>query len=182
MRRLILFRHAKALARASGTGDSDRPLETGGRADAAAAGRWLLAEGFVADVVLVSPSTRTRQTWSYVADLFPRARPIIDDTLYDAMPEDILAAIDGQAPSAEAVMVIGHNPALQELAVTLLSESEATSRDAELISAGFPTATVVVLDMRSRSPAGPRLEGLFNPRHAPPPFLETWDDREGDAP
>jgi phosphohistidine phosphatase len=180
MRRLILFRHAKAEARAAGAGDAERPLEAGGRVDAAAAGRWLVAEGFAADVVLVSPALRTRQTWACVAELFPAARLVIEDTLYDAMPEDILAAVDTEAPGAETLMVIGHNPGLQELAITLLSESAAASRDADLISVGFPTATLAVLDMRD--PGGAHLEGLFNPRHAPPPFVETWDEHEGDAP
>lgn len=180
MRRLILFRHAKAVARAAGASDAERALEASGRADAAAAGCWLVAEGFAPDVVLVSPSIRTRQTWACVEDLFPTARIVIEDALYDAMPEDVFAAVEVEAPRAETVMVIGHNPGLQELAITLLSESEAASRDADVVSAGFPTATVAVLDMRD--PAGPHLEGLFNPRHAPPPFVETWDEHEGDAP
>jgi phosphohistidine phosphatase len=180
MRRLILFRHAKAQARAAGGSDAERPLDAGGRADAAAAGRWLAAEGIALEVVLVSSSTRTRQTWACLEDLFPAARVVIDEGLYDAMPEDILEAVDREAPNAKTLMVIAHNPGLQELAVTLLSQSMAASRDADLISAGFPTATIAILDMRD--PAGPRLEGLFNPRHAPPPFVETWDEREGDAP
>jgi hypothetical protein len=48
-----------------------------------------------------------------------------------------------------------------------------------MIATGFPTATVAVLDMSDAE--GPRLESLFNPRHAPPPFVEAWDDSQGEA-
>jgi phosphohistidine phosphatase len=113
-----------------------------------------------------------------VEALLPKARLLVEPALYDAMPEDILALIDGHA-TAETLMVIGHNPGLQEAAVTLLSEAPASVRDADLIAAGFPTATVAILDMSG--PAGPSLVALFNPRRAPPPFVEAWDDSEGEG-
>jgi phosphohistidine phosphatase len=176
MRRLILFRHAKAEARQPGAGDSDRALRPSGRADAAASGRWLAQSGYAPDVVLVSPSVRTRETWNCVEDLLPASRLVLDNSLYDALPEEIIAVIESVARDAETVMVVAHNPGLQEVAVRLLSEG--ASPDADLIATGFPTATVAVLDMRNS--AAPRLEALFNPRLAPPPFVEAWDDPQGE--
>jgi phosphohistidine phosphatase len=177
MRRLILFRHAKAAPRKSGAGDPERALTPSGRADAAGSGRWLTQNGYQPDVVLVSPSVRTRETWECVADLWPASRMVLEESLYDALPEEIIAAIEPLAPGAETVMVVAHNPGLQEVAVKLLTE--AAPLDADLIATGFPTATVAVLDMTDAT--GPRLENLFNPRHAPPPFVEAWDDTQGDA-
>jgi phosphohistidine phosphatase len=176
MRRLILFRHAKASPRKSGAADPDRALTPSGRADAAVSGRWLVQNGYEPDLVLVSSSVRTRETWDCVKDLLPASRMVLEDSLYDALPEEIIAVIEPVAAGADTVMVVAHNPGLQEVAVKLLSEAAAP--DADLIATGFPTATVAVLDMTHAS--GPRLENLFNPRHAPPPFVEAWDDSQGE--
>jgi phosphohistidine phosphatase len=151
-------------------------LTPSGREDAAVSGRWLVQNNYAPDLVLISPSLRTRETWDGVKDLTPACRVILEDDLYDASPEDIIAAVERVAADAETVMVVAHNPGLQEVAVRLLSE--AASPDADVIATGFPTATVAVLDMSDAS--GPRLENLFNPRHAPPPFVETWDETQGE--
>jgi len=177
MRRLILFRHAKAAPREPGKGDPDRALTPSGRRDAAVSGRWLTQNAYGPDIVLVSPSLRTRETWECVADLLSSSRVVLEDSLYDALPEEIIAAIDSVAGDAETVMVVAHNPGLQEVAVRLLGEGE--SPDTDLIATGFPTATVAVLDVSAAG--GARLESLFNPRLAPPPFVEAWDESQGEA-
>jgi len=177
MRRLILFRHAKAAPRQPGAGDPDRALTPSGREDAAVSGRWMIQNGYAPDLVLISPSLRTRETWDGVKDLTPASRAVLEDDLYDASPEDIIAVIERVAAESETVMVVAHNPGLQEVAVRLLSE--ASSSDADMIATGFPTATVAVLDMSAAT--GARLENLFNPRYAPPPFVETWDESQGEG-
>jgi phosphohistidine phosphatase len=65
-RTLVLLRHAKA-DRPNGVPDVDRPLTERGHADSALAGAWLVKHGYVPDLVLASPSRRTRQTWHSVA-------------------------------------------------------------------------------------------------------------------
>jgi phosphohistidine phosphatase len=178
VRRLILFRHAKAAGRAVGVSDTARPLDARGRVDAAASGRWMAARGLAPQVVLVSPSLRTRQTWDCVRDLFPDARVEFLDALYDAMPEDIEESLCACAGDAEVVLVIGHNPGLQELAVTYLADGLATAEEVEKVSGGFPTATVAVFEIAAEGRAA--LEALFNPRRdTPPPFVEVWDDDPG---
>ncbi len=174
MRRLILFRHARAAGRAIGLPDQARPLDAGGRRDAAASGRWMAALGFAPDVVLVSPSVRTRETWDCIKSLFPGARVDVVEALYDAGPEDIAASL-ATVESAGVVLVIGHNPGLQELAVEFLASGMASALDVEKVAGGFPTATVAVFDIAADGRAG--LEALFNPtRDTPPPFVEFWDD------
>src|SRR6266516_2653945 len=66
-RTLVLLRHAKAVPHES-MPDLERPLADRGRADAGAAGRYLVAQGIEADLVLCSPSQRIRDTWQYDAD------------------------------------------------------------------------------------------------------------------
>lgn len=178
MRRLILFRHAKAAHRARGGSDLDRPLEPVGRRDAEISGRWMAATGFAPDLVLVSPSARTRETWDEVKHHFPRARVELLDGLYEATPEDIEIAMAGPMRDAQDVLVIGHNPGMQELAMNLLSEGGACNEDVEKVAGGFPTSTVAVIEMCEEGKA--RLEALFNPRRDTlPPYVEAWDEESG---
>jgi phosphohistidine phosphatase len=177
VRRLILFRHAKAAHRARGGSDHDRPLEPVGRREAEISGRWMAATGFAPDLVLVSPSARTRETWDEVKSYFPRAKVEILDGLYDATPEDIEIAMASPARGAQDVLVIGHNPGMQELAMNLLVEGGASSDEVEKVAGGFPTSTVAVIAM---SEGAARLEALFCPRRDTlPPYVEAWDEEPG---
>ena len=177
MRRLILFRHARAEPKPADAGDSARALDAVGRAEAVAAGTWLAARGYGPDVVLISPSLRTLQTWESVADLLPKAALLVIDDLYDALPEEIVAAIEDVSEDARMVMVIAHNPGLQEVAVGLLSETPGSHVGLERVSAGFPTGAVAVLDMQD--PNGPRLEALFTPRQATSTVAQSSKPSQG---
>jgi phosphohistidine phosphatase len=147
MRRLILFRHAKAEPRAPGEDDFDRPLAERGRDDAAIVGQALARRGFAPDAALISPARRTAETWIYARDAFPRIRAELMRSLYDAGPEDIRAAIDRTSERADTLIVIGHNPGLQELAVELLVDASASQAEIERVASSFPTATAAVYDI-----------------------------------
>ena len=120
MRRLILLRHAKTEARAASGRDSDRALTPRGLTDAGLVARHLAQMGVAPDVVLVSTALRARQTWDCAAPLFPAARMEACANLYNAAPEDVAGEI--ARATGDVVMVIGHNPSLQELAYSLLDE------------------------------------------------------------
>ncbi len=180
MRRLILFRHAKAGGRRAGMSDMERALEPGGREDARLSGRWMAASGWTFDLALVSTSVRTRETWDCVADFFPAARVEYRDEIYDAAPQDIEETLDEVSAGADGVLVVGHNPGLHELAVALVEEGPGSGADLDKVEGGFPTATVAVFGMDANGRA--TLEALFNPRRdTPPPFVEAWDDEAGGA-
>src|SRR5579871_1436165 len=104
MRRLILFRHAKAEPRANGGDDFDRPLAERGREDAALVGEALAGAGLVPDMALVSPARRAAETWIYAGDAFPRIRAELDRSLYNAAPEDIRAAIARVADRSDVLI------------------------------------------------------------------------------
>jgi phosphohistidine phosphatase len=144
MRRLILFRHAKAEPRAAGEDDFDRPLSPRGREDAALIGKALAAEGLVPDQALISPARRTAETWICARDPFPRIRAELNRNLYNAAPEDIRAAIEAVADRCDTLIVIGHNPGIHELAVELLLDAGASAAVIEPVAARFPTATAAV--------------------------------------
>jgi phosphohistidine phosphatase len=122
-RSLVLLRHAKASSPA-GTADEERPLSDRGQLDARAAGAWL-AGGHVPDLVLCSPSRRTRQTWQAVAASL-RARQVTaaaevryEPRLYGGDADDILEAVREVDDDQRVVLVIGHNPTLSQLAYEL---------------------------------------------------------------
>jgi phosphohistidine phosphatase len=144
MRRLILFRHAKAEPRGPGEDDFDRPLAERGREDAALIGKALAAEGLAPDYALISPARRTAETWICARDVFPRIRAELNRTLYNAAPEDIRAAIEAAADRSDTLIVVGHNPGLHELAVELLVEASASHAEVERMEQRFPTATAAV--------------------------------------
>jgi uncharacterized protein (DUF952 family)/phosphohistidine phosphatase SixA len=116
MQRLILLRHAEAEISASG-GDFNRSLTARGRREAFAAGQALAAAGLIPDLVLLSPSARTVQTWDAVAQALPPARVQSDPDLYHADAEGLLAA--AEAANGDAIMLVAHNPGLHQLALEL---------------------------------------------------------------
>jgi phosphohistidine phosphatase len=147
MRRLYLLRHAKAVPADPQADDHARELTVRGMHDAAAMARYLRKNSFVPDVMLVSTSARTRQT----AELVLReigSKADYRDALYLAEPGKILKAVQAAPQGAEGVMVVGHNPGLEELAGILAREpvrrKERERRD--VLEEKFPTAALAVLD------------------------------------
>ena len=173
MRRLILFRHAKAAPRAPGQGDSDRPLTMRGIEDSAATALRLARDDVIPDIVLVSPSVRTLQTWDHARSAFPHARSQIVDAIYDATTDDLTRVL-AQAPhDAATVMVIGHNPGLQELSVDLSVAGGAQAHQVDQLEARFATAwaAVFLIDPDGRA----RFNGLVTPRGLTPEDTAAGD-------
>lgn len=145
MRRLILFRHAKTELRSADGGDFDRRLTKRGHADARLMGEVLAQAGFAPDLALVSPAVRARQTWDAVKTAFPGAAAEFRRSLYSASDVELAVEIIPSAGAADTLMVLAHNPGLQELGVNLLAERGLDPGQADAIAAGFPTAAAAVL-------------------------------------
>jgi phosphohistidine phosphatase len=145
MRRLILLRHAKS-DWPNGVSDRERPLAARGRNDAPRIGRYLAEEMLLPDLVLVSPALRTRETWALMSAQLPEVVPMaLEPRIYEAPPEQLLAAIKEQSDDVRVLMLIGHNPGSQELALMLtgFGDRYAASR----LAAKYPTAGLAVLDL-----------------------------------
>jgi phosphohistidine phosphatase len=137
---LYLLRHAKAAPQGDGS-DRERPLEQKGRRGAQAIAGWIVEHRLSPELVLCSPSLRTRQTLDIVAPAFARPPQILlEDGLYLATARQLLARIKKIPADVASAMVIGHNPGFQELAA-LLSDV-ATGPLPTRIAAGFPTAAL----------------------------------------
>lgn len=145
----MLVRHAKAEAHRGD--DKSRELAVRGRADAAAVGRWLVKQGIRPDRVVVSSSTRTRQTWQQMGLEAPA--PVFDDRVYDASVEDLLEVLTDTPEQVRTLLLVGHNPGIEQLAWHLDDETaDSGTRDA--MAASFPTSAVAVLALPGWGEAG----------------------------
>lgn len=139
-RTLVILRHAKT-ANPEGTADRDRPLTTRGQADATAAGTWLSAGGLDPDLVLCSPSRRTKQTWHGVALGLAKAPKVqYDEAIYGGSVRSLLAVVRSADEDAATVLLIGHNPGLSQLSILLHPADATTDDDAD----GLKTAGIAV--------------------------------------
>jgi phosphohistidine phosphatase len=145
MRRLLLFRHAKAERSAPGMEDRARKLVERGRADAAKVGTYMASHALVPDRVMTSPSVRTRETWKFAANAFrpPLAATTVDG-LYDANAHAILRVVKEVTPAAHTLLIVGHNPGLHELAVMLIASGDIEAR--ERLREKLPTSGLVIID------------------------------------
>ncbi|HOZ23349.1 MAG TPA: histidine phosphatase family protein [Thermomonas sp.] len=136
MRELILLRHAHAESATAGQDDIARPLSATGLAEARAAGDWLREHGLRPDRVLCSTATRTRDTLAALGDI-GGAEVHEDAAIYDASPGTLVALADANR-DAERLLLVGHNPGLEQLAALVHSGQTGDYR-------GMPPGGIAVL-------------------------------------
>jgi phosphohistidine phosphatase len=161
MARLILLRHGKTESVSATGADFERGLTDRGRRDAALMGQVLSQAGVTPDLVLVSAARRAQETWDEAAPSFPAARAQTVRALYLASPEQLAAQAAAAAPGV-SVMLVGHNPGIQEYALQLLAATPGAP-DATLVGLdNFPTAAAAVFRLDDAGKA--HFERLFLPR------------------
>jgi phosphohistidine phosphatase len=149
MRRLMLLRHAKTETDAPSGKDHDRRLDDRGRRDAAEIGGWIGRHPPFPDRVLVSPAVRARQTWEIAWEAMQdRARkPQVEflPELYGANPRGLLQTIRmAEVTDPKRLMLVGHNPAMHELALTLTGSGDAAAKKA--LDHNLPTSGLAIFD------------------------------------
>lgn len=149
-RRLVVVRHAKA-AWPEGVADLKRPLAERGRRDAPRAGRWLEARGWLPDRVICSPASRTKETYALLSEIWEIAPPVdFDERVYAAGIAALLAVVRGAPPSARTLMLVGHNPGMQELTLALAEDEVDRAGDVgalERAGEKFPTCAIAMLEV-----------------------------------
>ncbi len=140
MRTLVLMRHGKS-DYPPGVPDHERPLAARGIREAALAGDWLRENVPAIDAVLCSTAVRTRETLDRTGVDAP-TRYL--DSLYGAAPGTMIGEINRVDESVGALLVVGHEPTMGEVALGLAGPGG--DRDAaERIYQKFPTSAVAVL-------------------------------------
>lgn len=169
MKYVYLLRHAKSSWDDATVSDHERPLNRRGVKACAIMGKRLAALAPAPDLILCSTAVRTRQTLELIRDdAGLDAQALVEQTLYLAPAEVLLGRLRRLDKQTGAVLVIGHNPGLQELAY-LLAADDSPGRALERLAAKFPTAGLAELeidadDWRALAPGRARLRAFTTPK------------------
>ena len=159
MRRLLLLRHAKSSWSDPDTRDHERPLNGRGREAAPRLGEYLAHEGLVPDLVVCSSARRACETVDRLG--LPDEVPlVVTHDLYLASPETVLDLVQTTDDGVGTLLVVGHNPTTQEVALDLVGGGDADALDA--LGRHYPTAALAVFafdgDWDALGPGAARLE------------------------
>ncbi len=144
MRRLLLFRHAEAVHSAKYS-DRDRPLTQAGRREAARVGDFLAEKREKIDLVRLSDSIRTRESWDLAQEAYGAQPPAeIDPRLYRAERRDLLDIARDLPDEAETAAIVGHNPAMAEFANKLAGGGD--HHALKRLAHGFPTGGLAIFE------------------------------------
>jgi phosphohistidine phosphatase len=149
MRRLLLLRHAKSSWAEAGMADIDRPLAPRGIEAAPRMAAHMAERGYLPDLAVVSAARRTRETWALLAPTFPAARVLVEPRIYEAPPGALLDIIAQADDAAGTLLLVGHNPGLQLVALHLAARERTVHRRA--LEQKFPTAALVAIDFDAES-------------------------------
>jgi phosphohistidine phosphatase len=165
---LSLLRHAKSNWDDPTLKDFDRPLAKRGENAAPRMGAYMEKQGLAPDLVLCSPAVRARQTLDLVLPHLAGGPTVVfEDNFYLAAPTIMLARVRKIDAKVRHVLIVGHDPGMQGLALELSGSGEVQALQA--LAAKFPTAGLAVIGFKARdwSKVGPgkgRLELFVSPK------------------
>ena len=165
-RMLLILRHAKSSWKQPGLADHDRPLNKRGKRDAPRIGRLLRELEETPELILSSTARRTQATARLVADASGYEGEIsLEREFYLGGPEDYINRLAQTPDSYQRVMIVGHNPGMEELVGQLLGRYER-----------MPTAALAIIELPigqwsdlSEEITG-KLQALWLPRELPPDY------------
>jgi phosphohistidine phosphatase len=165
MRRLFLLRHAKSSRDDPALADHERPLAPRGTRAAEAMAEHFRGEGISPDLVLCSSSRRTRETLDLISPALGDETDVeIERQLYGALAGELLERVRAVDDGVESVMLIGHNPAIEQLALTLAGRGEKLDE----MRSKFPTAALAALEFdgpwRGLGPGDAELTAFVKPK------------------
>ena len=164
---LYLLRHAKSSWDDADLDDHDRPLAKRGVRAAGAIARHMRREGVQPALVLCSSARRARQTLELIAPALGDADAWVEPELYGASVADLRRRLARLPDAVTSVMVIGHAPTMQELALRLAGGGDAAAL--RQLRAKMPTGALATLTMPpdawgSLEPGSAKLTGFVVPR------------------
>lgn len=146
--RIYLLRHAKSAWALPGQRDFDRPLDDTGFAEAEFIADTASDRGYRPDLVISSTATRCRQTAEAMRRIFgPELELQYVDALYNGTIDTYIEIMDAQT-AYRSVMLVGHNPTMEETFEALVGREVARQRLPE----GYPTAGLAVIDDAGSDP------------------------------
>jgi phosphohistidine phosphatase len=167
------MRHAKSSWDDPELPDFDRPLNARGRKAANRMATYFRKAGISPELILCSAAKRTRETCEAILSAGIAPRVSFDDELYGAPAGDLLDLVRDLPDALMRVLIIGHNPGVQDLAQVITGQGDPTS--IRRVHEGFPTGAMATLS------CGPVWHDL-NPGQARLVSFITPRDLEGRAP
>ena len=165
MKRLFLLRHAKSSWKDSSLPDHDRPLAGRGRRASKAMAAYMRDHAVEPALVLCSSATRARQTLDGVAPGLGSAAEVrIESGLYEASAARLLSRLQRVADDVPSVMLIGHNPSIERLALDLANGGPELADLADKYPAGALATLEFPGTWSSLEPDAARLVGFVKPR------------------
>jgi phosphohistidine phosphatase len=159
--RLWILRHAKSSWDDPSLDDHERPLSRRGERACVALRRHCAAAAVLPEVVLCSTATRARETLAALGGVLGDPQVLLEDGLYLASAHGLLTRL--RALDAESALLVGHNPGLQELVVSLARPGALRDRAAEKL----PTGALATLELEGwleLTPGRADLVALVTPR------------------
>jgi phosphohistidine phosphatase len=145
-RRLILLRHAKSSWDDASLPDEKRPLAPRGKRAVAALEQYLQANDPEIELVLCSPARRTRETWDGVRNGLRSAPDVrFVPEVYEATADDLLDVLHQVDDRYTSILVIGHNPGMEDLADGLIADGK--RKALARLGHGFPTGALATLSL-----------------------------------
>lgn len=142
---LSLLRHAKSSWKNPALPDRERPLNARGMGDAPVMGRAMSKRGIDPELILCSSARRTVDTLALVLpELKIEPEVVYDDALYHASPDQMLDMLRNLQPGARSVLLVGHNPEIQALALGLIGAGPKELRDR--LAEKYPTGGLAVIN------------------------------------
>ncbi len=147
--KLIIMRHAKSDWSDLSQSDFDRPLATRGVKAAELMGKWLKKNQCIPDRVICSPALRTKQTCQLILNKLGVAEHVVfwAKIIYQASLDDLLSIIKQHSSKAHTLLIIGHNPGLDQLVCYLSKKQPRVNASGKLMT----TAAVAIFDYGSES-------------------------------
>jgi phosphohistidine phosphatase len=148
VKRIYLLRHAKSSWKQEGLADHDRPLAGRGRRAARAIADHVRTSAIEPDLVLCSTARRARATLELIAPALPASAVEFEPQLYGADPDALLERLRRLPDAVASVLVIGHNPGIEELAIELARPGAPLLDELE---AKYPTGALAALGFAGKS-------------------------------
>ena len=124
MKTLLILRHAKAENGTVGSSDFDRDLNERGRSEAKAVGELINKQELQVDLVLSSPALRARRTSEVALKAAGLSNQILfEKRIYEASSQELLSILSEIEEATTSLMLVGHNPGLEDLILILTSQS-----------------------------------------------------------
>jgi phosphohistidine phosphatase len=142
---IYLLRHAKSSWDDASLPDFHRPLAPRGRKAAPRVGDYMARHGLLPDRVLCSAARRAVETWQALSPVLGENTAVeFREDIYHASPGNLLDAVRSLPPEVESVLLIGHNPTFEDLALALAGSGE--EKALQELDRKYPTGAMAILD------------------------------------